>query len=106
MSEGTPLTPENLKQLNRSLMEKIIDKAASDPAWKQRLLDDPEAAVMEAGFPEAERLREIQASVEAAQEETEVQGQMEPRSCSKMRCYSSTLYWDELAASWNILMEP
>ena len=70
MTEGTPMTPEEIRQLNRDLMEKIIDKAASDPAWKQRLLDDPEAAMAEAGFPEAERLREIQAS---AQEE--VQGQ-------------------------------
>ncbi len=106
MTEGTPPTPEEIRQLNRDLMQKILDKAAKDPVWKQLLLDNPEAAILEAGFPEAERLREMQASVEAAREETEVQGQMEPRSCSKMRCYSSTLYWDELAASLNILMEP
>ena len=60
MTEGTPLTAEQFRQLNRSLMERVIDRAASDPEWKQRLLDDPEAAIREAGFPEAERLREMQ----------------------------------------------
>lgn len=105
MTEGTPLTPEDLRRLNRGLMEKVLKKAASDPEWKQRLLDNPEAAIQEAGFPEAERLREMRASAGAAREEAEVQGQMQPRSCSKMRCYSSTLYWDDLPASWNILVE-
>ena len=42
MAEGTPFTPEEFRQLTRSLMEKIIDRAAEDPAWKQRLLDDPD----------------------------------------------------------------
>ena len=69
MTEGTPPTPpEQFRQLNRDLMEKVIDKAASDPAWKQRLLDDPEAAMAEAGFPEAQRLEELE-------ELQEVQGQ-------------------------------
>lgn len=32
MVEGTPsTTPEQIRQLNRSLMEKILNKAASDP---------------------------------------------------------------------------
>jgi hypothetical protein len=74
MMEGSPQTPEEIRRLNRDLMEKIIDKAASDPEWKQRLLDDPEAVMAEAGFPEAERLREMQGSVRAA-EEAEVVGQ-------------------------------
>ncbi len=73
MTEGTPMTPEQFRRLNRDLMEKVLDKAASDPEWKQRLLDDPEAAINEAGFPEAQRLRQMQASVEA--EGTEVMGQ-------------------------------
>ena len=60
MTEGTPLTPEQFRQLNRDLMEKVIDRAASDPEWKQRLLEDPETAIREAGFPETERLREMQ----------------------------------------------
>jgi hypothetical protein len=32
MTEDTPLkTPEPLRHLNRDLMEKMLDKAASDP---------------------------------------------------------------------------
>ncbi len=63
-----PSTPEQLRQLNRNLMEKVLDRAASDPEWKQRLLDDPEAAIQEASFPETRQIREMQASVEAARE--------------------------------------
>jgi hypothetical protein len=84
MTEGTPLTPEEFRQLNRNLMEKILDRAASDPTWKQRLLDDPEAAMKEASFPEAERLREIQASAQA--EETEVVGHVR-RPSSTLFCH-------------------
>ncbi len=73
MTESTPPTPEQLRQMNRDLMEKVIDKAASDPGWKQRLLDDPEAAMMETDFPEAHQLREKQVSVEAT-EEADVKG--------------------------------
>ena len=73
MTEGTPLTPEQFRQLNRALMEKVLDKAASDPEWKQRFLDDPEAAVAEPGFPEAERLWE---TYEGAAAEEEVTGQV------------------------------
>lgn len=84
MTEATPLIPEQLRQLNRDLMEKMLDKAASDPTWKQRLLDDPEAAIIEAGFPEAERLREIQASTQA--EEAEVMGHVQ-RPSSTLFCH-------------------
>ena len=69
-----PLTPEQFRQLNRDLMEKVLDKAASDPAWKQRLLDEPEVALREAGFPEAERLQQMQDSVR--EQEPEVVGQL------------------------------
>ena len=75
MTEGTPLNQVEIRQLNRDLMEKVIDRAASDPEWKQRLLDDPEAAMREAGFPEARQLQEMLASVKA-QEEKEVAGQV------------------------------
>ncbi len=75
MTESTPpMSPEQFRRLNRDLMERVIDRAASDPEWKQRLLDDPEAVMAEADFPEARQLREMQASVEA-QEEAEVMGQ-------------------------------
>ncbi len=74
MTEGTPLTPEQFRRLNRDLMEKVLDKAASDPAWKQRLLDDSEAAITEANFPEAQRLREMQESL--SDQDSEVAGQL------------------------------
>jgi hypothetical protein len=73
MMKNTPFGPEKIRQLNRSLMEKVIDRAAEDPSWKQRFLDDPEAAMAEAGFPEAERLRE---TYEGAPAEEEVTGQV------------------------------
>ena len=52
-----PATREEYLQLRRSLTEKVLDLAASDPQWKQQLLDDPEAAV--SGIPEASRLLEM-----------------------------------------------
>jgi hypothetical protein len=72
MTESTPFGPEQFRQLNRDLMEQVLDRAAIDPEWKQRLLDDPEAAIVEADFPEARQLQEMQGSVEA--EEAEVTG--------------------------------
>jgi hypothetical protein len=74
MTEGMP-TQEEFRQLNRSLMEKVLDKAASDPQWKQQLLDDPDAAMRAAGFPETQRIDEVRQSAAAAQEEAEVSGQ-------------------------------
>src|SRR5919199_3193761 len=47
---------EEHRQVSRSLTEKVFDRAASDPTWKQQLLSDPEAALREANFPEIERL--------------------------------------------------
>ncbi len=60
--------------MNRDLMEKILDRAASDPEWKQRLLNDPEAAMLEAGFPETRQLEEMHASLP---KEQEVQGHID-----------------------------
>lgn len=95
MTEGMPLTQEEFRRLNRSLMEKILDRASSDPEWKQRLLDDPEAAMAEADFPEARQLREMQASVGAEEEEAEVTGQFydDRSSCiSQPRCDFYSMY--------------
>jgi hypothetical protein len=83
MTESTP--PEKLRQLNRDLMEKILNRAASDPQWKQRLLDDPEAAVLEAAFPETEKLREAHASAHADAAEGEVAGH---QSNCVYKCYT------------------
>ena len=74
MAEGASLIAEQLRRLNRDLMEKVLDRAASDPEWRQRLLDDPEVAIQEADFPEVRRLREMRARMEA--QEAEVAGQM------------------------------
>ncbi len=98
MTEGTPpTTPEESRRLNRRLMEKILDRASSDPEWKQRLLDDPEAAIMEASFPEARQLREMQASMES--QEAEVTGQFydDRSSCgSQPKCEVLSLHkWQE-----------
>jgi hypothetical protein len=74
MTESTPpeshlpLTREQIPQRRRSLTEKILDKAESDPQWRQLLIDDPELAMREANFPETQRL-------ERRQEEAEVSGQ-------------------------------
>lgn len=59
---------EKYQQLNQRLTEKMLDKAASDPHWKQWLLTDLEAAMRKANFPEYQRLEEVR------QKEAEVRG--------------------------------
>jgi hypothetical protein len=61
---------DEYQELSQSLTEKVLDRAASYPLWKQRLLTDPEAAMREANFPEYQKLKEIR------QEEAEVRGQV------------------------------
>ena len=75
MTEGMPPNIEQSRQLHRSLTEKVLDRAASDPLWKQQLLDNPDAAMREANFPEVQQLEEIRLSAEASLEEAEVRGQ-------------------------------
>lgn len=75
MTERMPPTPEEVRQLNRDLMEKVLDKACSDPAWKQQLLDDPQAAFRAANFPEHNRFEEMRRSARSSQEGAEVRGQ-------------------------------
>ena len=66
--EATILTPtEEYKQLMESLTDKVLDRAASAPLWKELFLTDPQAAMREAGFLEYQRLEEIR-------QEAEVQG--------------------------------
>ncbi len=67
MTENMSPTPEEIRRLNRDLMEKVLDRAASDLEWRQRLLDDPEAAMLEAGFPEARWLQEMQGAASEAE---------------------------------------
>jgi hypothetical protein len=46
----------SMTEMHRSLTEKILDRAESDPEWRQLLIDDPELAMREANFPEAQEL--------------------------------------------------
>ena len=108
MTESTPPTLEQSRQLQRSLTEKVLDKAASDPQWRQRLLEDSEAAMRDAGFPEVERLAEIdQASRPRSQEGEEVRGQQwlpwypgGGYGYCPWYCYWYTYYWDRPWWSW------
>jgi hypothetical protein len=50
---------EEYRQLTQNLTEKVRDKAASDPFWRQQLLNDAVAAIRETNFPEYQRLEEI-----------------------------------------------
>lgn len=85
MTENIPPSDES-RQLSRALTEKVLDRASSDPLWKQQLLDDPEVAMREANFPELQRIEQMRQSAEAAaSREAEVRGQ----GCQ----YNYTLYY-------------
>jgi hypothetical protein len=111
MTERMPPIPEELWQVNRNLTEKVLDRAASDPQWKQLLLDDPEAAMRTANFPELQQIEQMQASAGASRE-GEVRGQDFEFSSSRgdieieiegggfsgfsggrLNCYWWTYYW-------------
>ncbi len=98
MTESLPPTLRKYQQLHRGLTEKVLDKAASDPAWKQQLLDDPQAAVRRANFPETQQLEQWRQGAGSFQGE-EVRGQQVrlpderyPIGCS-IHCGSLTLWW-------------
>jgi hypothetical protein len=56
LPEGAEAAPQEFQDAvqaaDRARLEAILDKAASDPAWKQQLLDDPEAAMAAMGASE------------------------------------------------------
>ena len=83
MAESMPPTFEQLRQLNRSLNEQVLNRAESDPRWRQLLLDDPELAMREANFPE---LQQIVAAAGGAGGD-EVRGQAFDVQCHKI-CYA------------------
>ncbi len=66
--DAMPTQKEELRQLNRSFWEKVLERAAADPLWKQQLLDDPEATLRVADFPELERVEELRQSAETSWE--------------------------------------
>jgi hypothetical protein len=89
MAGSVPTHEEEYRQLYRNLTEKVLDKAASDPQWKQQLLDEPQMALQAAGFPEIQRLDEVRQSA-APQEEEEVAGQASTLYSACCRCYYYT----------------
>jgi hypothetical protein len=66
-SESMPPTRRQMQTMHQALNEKVLDKACSDPEWRQLLLEDPELAIREANFPELQELEQASAP--------EVQGQ-------------------------------
>jgi hypothetical protein len=96
MAENMSPTLAQMQQLNRGLTEKMLDRAASAPQWKQQLLDDPEAAMRAANFSETQQLEQMRAGAE----EGEVRGQALPgggaggeeRYCP-WQCVWWTQYW-------------
>jgi hypothetical protein len=113
MTEGMLPTLEQTRLLNRTLTEKVLDRAASDPQWKQQLLDDPEAAMRAADFPETQQLQQMQQSARSRGAEVrgqggivDVGGYMDPGvyedKVGGPRCYWTarqcvwaTAYWEE-----------
>jgi hypothetical protein len=93
MAESMPPIPEEMRQLYRGLTEKILDKACSDPTWKQQLLDNTEAALRAANFPETQRLEEMRQKEEALRE-AEVVGHLptDPMRLTTYENYCCTFY--------------
>jgi hypothetical protein len=56
LPEGAKTLPDEVKQelerREREAMEKILDRSAQDPAFRQKLLDNPEEAMQELGVEE------------------------------------------------------
>jgi hypothetical protein len=68
---GAGAPDDEYRQLQRNLTEKVLDRAIADPQWRQRYLDEPQAATAE--FPEAQRLRQIEEQQRLRQMEEERQ---------------------------------
>ena len=58
MTESMPPTLVQMQNMHRDLTEKVLDKACSDPQWKQQLIEDPELAMRNANFPELQELQQ------------------------------------------------
>jgi hypothetical protein len=89
---ATTVTQEEYAQLERSLREKILDKAVNDPDWRQQYVDNPEDALSSAGFPEAQQLREVHQSMNRGASEEDVQGH--DYYGDYYVCYNYTTYYE------------
>jgi hypothetical protein len=63
---------EEGQRRSRNLNEKVLDKAASDPEWKQLLLSDPEAAMRQL----SSEVAEVRGQVETFEVETFMPGSL------------------------------
>ena len=92
MAEQIP-TQEEYRLLEKTLMEKVLERSANDPQWRQWLIEDPEAAMGEAAFPEAQKLMEINERLRAMQEDAEVVGHIDTGMYSPY-CIPVTVRYD------------
>jgi hypothetical protein len=72
MTESMPPTQVQMQAMHRALAERVLDRACEDPQFKQQLIEDPQLAMRQANFPEAQELQQV------AQQQSEVQGQWFP----------------------------
>jgi hypothetical protein len=87
------VTHEEYKSLERSLREKILEKAANDPEWRQQYVEDPEQALQQSGIEEAQRIREVHEALKPFNpEEEEVQGH--DYAYYYEICYNYTTYYE------------
>jgi hypothetical protein len=72
MTESMPPTQVQMQAMQRALAEAVLDRACEDPQWKQQLIEDPQLAMRQANFPEAQEIQQV------GQQQSEVQGQWWP----------------------------
>ena len=90
---GQQITQEEYTKLERDLREKILEKAAGDPEWMREYVENPGDALKSAGFPEADRIREIhQGGRRVNPQEDDVQGH--DYYYWYEVCYSYTSYYE------------
>jgi hypothetical protein len=96
MAQDEMPSQEEYRLLERAMTQRVLDRAASDPQWKQQLIDDPETAMSE--IPEAKRLLEINEQALRAWQDAEVVGQVCPQP-GYYQCIYVTLHTQAPAAS-------
>ncbi len=59
MAEDMPYPETKVRQLRRSLTEKVLKEAQSNTEWRRLLLEDPELAMREVNFSEIEQCQQL-----------------------------------------------
>ena len=97
---GAAPPDDEYAQLQRRLNEQVLERAAADPEWRQRLIEDPETAM--ADIPEARQVREQYESARPTElPDPEVVGQhQQQQQWCPWFCYWYTWYWDRPWWSW------